>query len=1809
MSSDRLPPQNIEAEEAILGGILLDPEAVSRVTELLRPEFFAIEAHQILYKAMWQLYNQGKPTDLMTVTSWLTDNNKLEKIGGQVKIVQLLERTVSAVNIDQYAVLVIDKYIRRKLIQAGNEIFDLGFQTATELKTILDQAEQKIFALTQDKPQQDLVPISETLINTFQEIEDRNEGIALPGLACGFYDLDAMTGGFQRSDLIIVAGRPSMGKCAAYDTLVLQKNGSLITVAEVYQRQETELLTLGKNWKFQVTKPSAFIDDGIKPVFRVTTKSGRFVETTITHPFLTVDGWKPLAKLQVGEKIAVPRRLDIFGDETIPENQFASLIDSDNFCLFPIVFKLEKSQLALFIRYLFSLDGWVKILDSRGVCFGYSVVSEKLVRQVQHLLLRFGIIAAIEKFEEGKSKKGKTNKNLWHLTITEKVSVKNLVVDIGNFPSINLDLSSSRLNLVRQENFWVEKLENTEGFWDKVLDVMEKFALSIILSIQRKNRKVKTEQNSEYLTTTDALFRQNFLANIGSLPSESLDLLRNENALVKKLKGREIFDNEIISVMEKFAKYRCLEAKGRNGKEKTEENFDNLTTTDTFRGKNLLADISSSLSKNLNLVAEENFSVKQLQNADIFDNEIISVMEKFAKYRCLEAKGKNGKEKTEKNCNNLTTSETFRRKNLGADMKNFPSINLDFPSSRLNLLKQENFWVEQLKNTEIFGNEIVVIMEKLAKYRYLLTEGRNGKVKTEENCNNLTTSETFRRKNLGADMKNFPSINLDFPSSRLNLLKQENFWVEQLKNTEIFGNKITSVMEKFAVSKCLSPERRNSTRQTDKKFSHLTTSETLSVKSSVANIANSLSEDLDLLTKENSLVEKLKDWEIFGNEITSVTEKFVASRWFSPGRRNATRQTDKNFSHLTTTDTICGKNLGADMKNISSKSLDFNFDRLNLIRPENSWKEELENREFFWDELVSLVESFVESKSRSVNSRTVKGKSPKNSEDLTTADTICGKNLGADMGNLPSENLDFNSEKLNVVRPENSWRKQLENREFFWDELVSLVESFVESKSRSVNSRTVKGKSPKNSEDLTTADTIYGKNLGADMGNLPSENLDFNSEKLNVVRPENSWKEELENREFFWDELVSLVESFVESQNQSVKSRSGKRTSPKNSENLTIADTICGKNLGADMVNLPSENQDFDSHRLNVVRPENSWSDKLENTEIFWDKLISLVANFFLSKNWSANSRSRKKTSPKNSDNLTTTDTICGKNLGANMENLPSENLGLHSHRLNLAKPENSWSEQLENREFFWNKLVCLMTKFAESQNQSAKNRTVKGKSPKNSDNLTTTDTICGKNILTDMGNLSSENLDFDSEKSSLVKPDNFWSEELENSDIYWDEIVSITAVGEKQVYDLTIPETHNFVANDICLHNTSFAVNIGHSIAANLKLPVAIFSLEMSKEQLVLRLLASEARIESNRLRSGRISQSEWEPLTSAIGTLAEMPIFIDDTPNITVNEIRSKVRQLQSEQGGALGLILLDYLQLMESSSSDNRVQELARITRSLKGLARELSVPIIALSQLSRSVESRTNKRPMMSDLRESGCLTGDTLIYLADGQQIPISRLVGKSNFSVLALNENTGKFESAIVSKVFSTGVKPIFSLQTSSGKLIRATANHPFFSMGGWKQLNTLNIGDSLAILNQKMLKYSILYCGQFLSKVDFGPKYGGNLGSVVKSPEWEKPTKIDVNWDEIVEIRPYGEAEVFDLTVPGLHNFVANEIVVHNSIEQDADLVIMLYRDEYYSPDTPDQGIAEVIITKHRNGPTGTVKLLFDPQFTKFRNLAVNKR
>lgn len=262
----------------------------------------------------------------------------------------------------------------------------------------------------------------------------------------------------------------------------------------------------------------------------------------------------------------------------------------------------------------------------------------------------------------------------------------------------------------------------------------------------------------------------------------------------------------------------------------------------------------------------------------------------------------------------------------------------------------------------------------------------------------------------------------------------------------------------------------------------------------------------------------------------------------------------------------------------------------------------------------------------------------------------------------------------------------------------------------------------------------------------------------------------------------------------------------------------------------------------------------------------------------------------------------------------------------------------------------------------------------------------------------------------------------------------------------------------------TAFGLGIAANIAKNQNLPVAIFSLEMSKEQLALRLVASESLIDSNRLRTGHFSQAEFEPLTAAMGTLSSLPIYIDDTASISVTQMRSQVRRLQSEQKGPLGMVLIDYLQLMEGGS-DNRVQELSKITRSLKGLAREINAPVIALSQLSRAVESRTNKRPMMSDLRESGCISGDSLISLAStGKRVSIKDLLDEKDFEIWAINEQTMKLESAKVSRVFCTGKKLVYILKTRLGRTIKATANHRFLTIDGWKRLDELSLKEHIAL-------------------------------------------------------------------------------------------------------------------------------------------------
>lgn len=179
----------------------------------------------------------------------------------------------------------------------------------------------------------------------------------------------------------------------------------------------------------------------------------------------------------------------------------------------------------------------------------------------------------------------------------------------------------------------------------------------------------------------------------------------------------------------------------------------------------------------------------------------------------------------------------------------------------------------------------------------------------------------------------------------------------------------------------------------------------------------------------------------------------------------------------------------------------------------------------------------------------------------------------------------------------------------------------------------------------------------------------------------------------------------------------------------------------------------------------------------------------------------------------------------------------------------------------------------------------------------------------------------------------------------------------------------------------TAFCLDIARHVAIVEKEPVAIFSLEMSKEQLILRLICSESRVDSYRVRLGKLKESQWHPLAEGVNRLYTAPIFIDDSTDITALQMRGKCRRLKAEHG--LGLVIVDYLQLMQGSRrSENRNQEISEIARALKGLARELQVPVIALSQLSRAVEQRENKRPLLSDLRESGSIEAeaDLVIFL-------------------------------------------------------------------------------------------------------------------------------------------------------------------------------------------------------------------------------------
>lgn len=264
----------------------------------------------------------------------------------------------------------------------------------------------------------------------------------------------------------------------------------------------------------------------------------------------------------------------------------------------------------------------------------------------------------------------------------------------------------------------------------------------------------------------------------------------------------------------------------------------------------------------------------------------------------------------------------------------------------------------------------------------------------------------------------------------------------------------------------------------------------------------------------------------------------------------------------------------------------------------------------------------------------------------------------------------------------------------------------------------------------------------------------------------------------------------------------------------------------------------------------------------------------------------------------------------------------------------------------------------------------------------------------------------------------------------------------------------------------TSFALGAASYVAVQAKRPVLFFSMEMSHLELAQRLLSAEARVDARKLRTGRLEDADWARISHAAGRLGEAPFYIDDNPHCTVMEMRARARRTKSKHGD-LALIVIDYLQLMTTPGrAESRQVEVSELSRGLKILARDLHTPVLALSQLNRMPEMRQDKHPVLADLRESGCLTADTRIIRSDtGEAVTIGQLLaaGEDDIPIWTLDHDY-RLARGTMSRVFRSGVKPVYRLRMRSGIEVKASANHPFLTLDGWRRLDQLSQGERLAV-------------------------------------------------------------------------------------------------------------------------------------------------
>ena len=651
----------------------------------------------------------------------------------------------------------------------------------------------------------------------------------------------------------------------------------------------------------------------------------------------------------------------------------------------------------------------------------------------------------------------------------------------------------------------------------------------------------------------------------------------------------------------------------------------------------------------------------------------------------------------------------------------------------------------------------------------------------------------------------------------------------------------------------------------------------------------------------------------------------------------------------------------------------------------------------------------------------------------------------------------------------------------------------------------------------------------------------------------------------------------------------------------------------------------------------------------------------------------------------------------------------------------------------------------------------------------------------------------------------------------------------------------------------STLGLDIARSASIRNGMTSVIFSLEMSRNEISMRMLSAESQVPLQNMRKGTMRDEDWTRLARTMGRVSEAPLFIDDSPNMSLMEIRAKCRRLKQRHD--LKLVVIDYLQLMSSGKRvESRQQEVSEFSRAIKLLAKELEVPVIAISQLNRGSEGRTDKKPQMSDLRESGCLTADTRVLRADtGAEVTIGELLasGARDVPVWALDDRL-KYVRRHLTHVFSTGTKPVYRLTLASGKEVRATANHPFLTYGGWTPLGELEVGARVGVsrhvpapefeaewddrkvimlahllgdgsfvarqpiryasideanlravtdaaaafgiapvrdeyaaarcttlrlrspyrlthgrrnpiaqwldqyglfgkrshekfipepvfhlpkrqiamfirhlwstdgsvtvskngrsgrvyyastsrrlvdgLSRLLLRFGIStrlrsvtkgayranytldlsgcddqrrflqeigvhgargeqaeqllaiiretqantnvdpvpqevwgdvrqvladkqmthrefskamgtqFCGSTMWKHAPSRQRLGKVAAVLDHEGLEMMAVNDVLWDAVTAIEYDGEEAVYDATVAGSHNFIANGIAVHNSIEQDADVVVLLHREDMYEKESARAGEADIIVAKHRNGPTDTIVVAFQGHYARFFDMA----